>query len=51
MFTMSIGVAEITPEMDNIDDLFRMADMALYQDKNSGLNRVVRESKDGSKDK
>jgi PleD family two-component response regulator len=33
---MSIGVAEITAEMDNIDDLFRKADLALYEDKNRG---------------
>ena len=47
-FTMSIGVAELTAEMDSIDDLFRRADTALYQDKRSGRNHVIRESKDDS---
>ncbi|MCJ2166107.1 MULTISPECIES: GGDEF domain-containing protein [unclassified Pseudodesulfovibrio] len=38
--TISIGVAEMTPEMDTLDALFRQADNALYEAKRRGRNSV-----------
>ena len=38
--TVSIGVAEMTPEMDTLDALFRQADNALYEAKRRGRNGV-----------
>jgi diguanylate cyclase (GGDEF)-like protein len=40
-FTVSLGVAELTPEMKEPDDLLTLADSALYEAKRSGRNRVV----------
>ena len=40
--TMSCGIAALDPEMDDIDDLCERADIALYEAKRSGRNRVVR---------
>ena len=39
--TVSLGVAERTPEMSGIDDLFKRADEAIYVAKESGRNCVV----------
>lgn len=39
--TVSIGVAALVPEDRNFDALLRRADLALYQAKASGRNRVV----------
>jgi diguanylate cyclase (GGDEF)-like protein/PAS domain S-box-containing protein len=39
--TISVGVAVISEEMCDVDDLLRVADMALYNAKNSGRNCVV----------
>ena len=39
--TASFGVAELTIDMKNLDDLIRNADIAMYQAKNTGRNRVV----------
>lgn len=40
-FTMSIGVAVLSEVDNTIDDLLRRADVALYQAKNAGGNKVV----------
>lgn len=40
-FTLSIGVAVLTGKRDTIDALFRRADVALYQAKDMGRNRVT----------
>ncbi|MFT4606753.1 MAG: diguanylate cyclase (GGDEF)-like protein [Urechidicola sp.] len=40
-FTMSIGIAENTPEDDGIDLILKRADEALYQAKSSGRNKVI----------
>jgi diguanylate cyclase (GGDEF)-like protein len=39
--TLSIGVAAYTPDMQTSQDLVKKADMALYEAKRSGKNRVV----------
>ena len=39
-FTMSIGVAEFQGKNDSLDNLFRRADISLYQAKNDGRNQV-----------
>jgi diguanylate cyclase (GGDEF)-like protein/PAS domain S-box-containing protein len=39
--TASLGLATLTPEMKNLDNLFHFADTAMYQAKNEGRNRVV----------
>ncbi|MBY0432141.1 MAG: sensor domain-containing diguanylate cyclase, partial [Rhodospirillales bacterium] len=39
-FTVSIGVAELSPQDKGIDDLLRRSDQALYRAKNNGRNRV-----------
>jgi diguanylate cyclase (GGDEF)-like protein len=40
--TVSIGVAEWTPQMTQPEDLIALADTALYRAKNAGRNRVGR---------
>ena len=40
-FTVSIGVAEWTADQENVLELFRRADVALYQSKQAGRNRVT----------
>ena len=40
--TMSSGIAAITAELTDIDELCERADIALYEAKRSGRNRVVR---------
>jgi len=39
--TISVGVAAMAPAMASPDDLFRVADDALYKAKSAGRNRVV----------
>ncbi len=39
--TVSIGIAEMEPEMSTFDELFAKSDSALYASKNSGRNRVT----------
>ena len=39
-FTVSIGVSQLGGEFDSLDTLLQSADLALYQAKNSGRNRV-----------
>ncbi|RMG93925.1 MAG: diguanylate cyclase [Deltaproteobacteria bacterium] len=41
--TISVGVAELGPEIANADDLIKLADSRLYQAKEGGRNRVVAE--------
>lgn len=38
--TASLGVAEFTTDMASLDDLLRNADVAMYEAKNSGRNKV-----------
>lgn len=38
--TASFGVAELTTTINNFDKLFKMADLAVYEAKNRGRNRV-----------
>ena len=40
-FTVSIGVAQKTKDITNLDQLLKRADDALYQAKHEGRNRVV----------
>jgi diguanylate cyclase (GGDEF)-like protein len=42
--SISVGVAEATASMSGVDALLRAADLALYQAKESGRNRVVERS-------
>jgi diguanylate cyclase (GGDEF)-like protein len=49
-FSMSIGVAEITSEMCDIDDLFRSADIAMYKDKDGNSGGRPGENQDGGWD-
>lgn len=39
--TMSVGVASIPEDTDDLEDLIKLTDKALYQAKNSGRNRSV----------
>jgi diguanylate cyclase (GGDEF)-like protein len=41
--TASIGVAEIAADVDTAQDLFKLADKAVYQAKQSGRNRVCKQ--------
>ncbi len=41
-FTVSIGVASLTPEMDQVEKFIKDVDCALYSAKNNGRNCVVR---------
>jgi diguanylate cyclase (GGDEF)-like protein len=38
--TVSLGVAERTPEMEAVDDLLKASDVAVYDAKHAGRNRV-----------
>ena len=38
--TVSVGVADVKPEIKNVDDLVRIADERLYEAKHAGRNRV-----------
>jgi diguanylate cyclase (GGDEF)-like protein len=40
-FTVSIGVSEIKPDHPNIDKAMHLADLALYEAKRTGKNKVV----------
>ena len=40
--TISIGIAELTEELESPEDLVRVADEALYRAKNAGRNNVSR---------
>lgn len=42
--TLSVGVADLTDEMQRVEDLVAAADLALYQAKQRGRNRVVSHS-------
>jgi len=50
IITICIGVADYTDEMSGIDDLLRNADIALYNAKHSGRNRVVKYKKPSNKE-
>lgn len=38
--TVSIGIAEYTPEISTVEDLVKLSDLALYRAKNEGRNRT-----------
>jgi len=40
--TLSLGVAELTPECNNVEQLVKCADIALYRAKLAGKNRIVK---------
>ncbi len=40
--TLSIGIAEVTPECNNVEQLVKCADIALYRAKVAGKNRIVK---------
>lgn len=40
-FTVSAGIARLTPDIDSLDELLARADRALYRAKDTGRNRVV----------
>lgn len=40
-FTISNGIAKKNPSIQSIDDLLKQADLALYDAKNSGRNKIV----------
>ncbi len=40
--TLSLGVAEMTPECSNVEQLVKCADIALYRAKLAGKNRIVK---------
>jgi len=39
--TISLGVVELQPNVENVDELFRRADRVMYQAKAAGRNRVA----------
>ena len=39
-FTISLGVAEMSENLDSIDDLIKLADHRMYQAKENGRNQV-----------
>ena len=39
--TISVGVAELTPEVATYDDLIKRADARLYKAKQTGRNKVI----------
>lgn len=39
--TMSMGIAEFPDESDNVQDLIKKADIAMYEAKHSGKNRIA----------
>ena len=39
--TVSVGVAGLAPDVDTMETLMKRADVALYEAKNGGRNRVV----------
>lgn len=41
-FTVSIGISEVRAEDENVEDILKRADNALYQSKSSGRNKVTR---------
>ena len=41
--TVSIGVAEVSPDDESFDDLLQRADKMLYKAKETGRNKVVAE--------
>ena len=40
--TMSMGIAEFPDESDNVQDLIKKADIAMYEAKHGGKNRIAR---------
>ena len=40
-FTVSIGVSQVKPEDQSLEDVIKRADTALYKAKEEGRNRVV----------
>ncbi|MFO7952464.1 MAG: histidine kinase N-terminal 7TM domain-containing protein [Bacillota bacterium] len=40
-FTVSVGIAACSPETENVEDLLRAADKALYRAKDEGRNRTI----------